>query len=340
VIVSVTETFDKANSTTLGPVLSWTEVAGDWSVVNNRATALRPTSAYNSVARASTAMTGADHQATVEVVALAPTDSEAGPAVRFSSTAQTCYWLEIGGTVSAGDPDPATSGATRYYLTKSINGTITYMKEATFPTKPLPFTVRLEAEGSTLRGYVNDILVVTHTDTGISTGSQCGMFLYDAQNTSMINSWSAGDLGAKALALAGSIRPTAVHRKTMPRLMPAQTSMTGAMTRIKTATPKVLSGVASPFGVLVGRNSVAKFGAVALVGVVRRAPRSVPTGSVTPTSPVLRRAFVRRFVGSTTPRSQPAGNVVTDLGRVLGHGGQAAITFLRRTEIRMRDRRR
>ena len=58
--------------------------------------------------------------------------------------------------------------------------------------------VRFEAEGTTLRYYINGILQVSVTDASIASG-RAGIVIYST--TSRLDSWQAGDLGGSTRSL-------------------------------------------------------------------------------------------------------------------------------------------
>jgi Protein of unknown function (DUF4038)/Putative collagen-binding domain of a collagenase len=78
-------------------------------------------------------------------------------------------------------------------IAKTVAGAFTIINSATGITYGDPYHGRFEAEGSTLRFYVNGVLAVTATDTSLATGTYAGMSAASGINGTVDN-WTAGQL--------------------------------------------------------------------------------------------------------------------------------------------------
>ena len=194
---SYTESFDQADSTTLGPDLSWDETQGNYGTYSNEAKGTSY-SGYD-IARAAADVSSADHytQFTVTYTQNASTQI-VGVASRFSSSANTCYHafqFNLG----------------MCYVYKWISGTPTLLGNSS-STPTLPFTVQSRPNGSTISGLVAGVQKVSVTDTAISSGTRGGMIIYtDAALLDFkprVDDWSIADLsspsyGFRNLCLTG-----------------------------------------------------------------------------------------------------------------------------------------
>src|SRR5690606_34435213 len=112
---TITESFNKADSDTLGPDLMWTETQGDIDVVSN--TAWHQTVAGRSVARAESDLSSADHYAQAVVTLTSGTSTNVSPCCRFdaATTGQENHNSYIFTVAFNGS----------YFLRKLLNGVIT-----------------------------------------------------------------------------------------------------------------------------------------------------------------------------------------------------------------------
>lgn len=182
---TLTESFNTADSTTLGPDQTWTEVAGDWHVASN-------TGAYASntegTARAEADVSSADHYAQITIVAMnASGNCQLGPCARFASGANTCYAVRVINPIAAG-----------VRLIKLVSGALTDLDTQSFTVSP-PNVVKLECNGSAIKSYIDTTVYNSVTDTAITTGTRGGMFAYNSlTDTTSVRAdvWSLSDLAA------------------------------------------------------------------------------------------------------------------------------------------------
>lgn len=163
---SYSESFNTADSDTLGPDLTWSEVIGDLDVVSNRAST--STTGF-AEARAQHDVSSADHYAQVQIYQTSTSGSAnhlAAPCARFASAARTFYsfaWFYGG-----------------LYLYKTVSGTYTIIGSAVETPAPLPATWRVDCSGSTIRGLQNGTQKVSVTDTAITGNTRGGLWAYRA----------------------------------------------------------------------------------------------------------------------------------------------------------------
>jgi hypothetical protein len=139
-MATITDNFDRANNaSSLGSSSegwSWTAVAGTWGINNNLAYA--PGASTTQTARAEIDLDSADHYAQV-VYAARSTGDFIGPAVRFASAADTCYYYKSNSNV--------------HDLLKRVAGVPTSLATGSTSSLALPHTLKAEINGSTLKGF-------------------------------------------------------------------------------------------------------------------------------------------------------------------------------------------
>lgn len=186
-----TEDFDGADSGTLGVDLTWTERLGAWTNTSNQAQ-IALTAAYG-LARADHDVSSTDHECQVDVATLTDgTDNyQAGPAVRYSSSADTFYSTRL---LRFYSPD-------ELGLLKLVAGTPTGLGTHYSANATLPITLKCYANGSTIKAYSVGSERDSITDTSITTGTRGGMFAYGGFGaTTAMDNWSVADLSAPPAA--------------------------------------------------------------------------------------------------------------------------------------------
>ena len=178
-----TDTFDRANSSNLGA--DWAEDSGDWAITSNNVANGTTGNTYRKLRWVGAAMDSANYY--VEVVARSGGGSNGiGPAVRLAaSSAVTCYGYVIFGGDAA-------------YLVEITAGGETILDTGSAITASTDYTLRLEVDGSTIRGYLNGVLDVSATDTSLASGPP-GIMAYGGNNANTyVTTWTASDLAAAA----------------------------------------------------------------------------------------------------------------------------------------------
>lgn len=169
---SYSESFNKSDSDTLGPDLTWTEVQGDLDVVSNKCS----TSTVGfAEARADSDVSSADHygQIVIHQTSTSAGDNHlAAPCARFSSSARTFYsfaWFYNG-----------------LFLYKTVAGSYTIIGSVSETPAALPATWKVDCSGSTIRGLQNGTQKVSVTDTAITGNTRGGVWAYRASGVQVV----------------------------------------------------------------------------------------------------------------------------------------------------------
>lgn len=163
---SFTESFDKADSGTLGPDLTWTEVTGNLDVVSNKAST---TTTGFAECRAEHDVSSADHfgQVVIHQTSTSAADNHlAAPCARFSPSARTFYsfaWFY-----------------SLLVLYKTVAGAYTIISSVSETPAALPATWKVDCSGSTIRGLQNGTQKASVTDTAITGNTRGGIWAYRA----------------------------------------------------------------------------------------------------------------------------------------------------------------
>ena len=132
-------------------------------------------------------------------------------------------------------------------ITKTVGGVFTVLASNTAVAYTDPSHLRFEAEGSTLRLYVNGALAVTTTDTSLTTGTYAG-FNIASGNSGTVDNWTAGTLLPTAIDL--TVDPASHAQTADPIVLTVGTQLPVAdASHIQTADPITLTGVVVVLGV-------------------------------------------------------------------------------------------
>jgi hypothetical protein len=198
---TITESFNTADSSTLGPDLAWTELIGDWEVFSNAA---RNDSLSGGNARADSDLSSDDHYCLFTVVA-ETAGSALGNAARMPATATDTmyYWRN-------------NESANVLQMYKRVTGTQTQLGSNVSLAPSIPYTTRLECTSAdTVLGYTDGTLRITiSAETSITGNVRCGM--RDAAallNSSSLDTFEAADSAAATFDL------DRIERRTMRGVM-------------------------------------------------------------------------------------------------------------------------
>lgn len=186
---TITDDFNRADQSGLGSSSGgWSWSASEvwagttWTISTNRA--LPSSGGLETAYRAEIDLDSANQFAQVEVVAIVgSTQGRVGPVVRFEAPggdndAYFAWWR------SSGDGQ---------HLRKRLGSTLTDLATATVTFPSLPFTERLEVDGSNLSFLVDSVEQLSATDTDITGNLRVGIM--GAREYAGDN-FEAGDLGA------------------------------------------------------------------------------------------------------------------------------------------------
>jgi hypothetical protein len=192
-MTTLTESFDTANSATLGPNLAWTDVSGDFQVVSNKASPSAPDAArYISVANS--ALSSADHYCQVVVVPSAG-NVGCGPLCRSEPSDQTHYYLSL---------DESTQTLAIIKTVAASNSTLDSKSFTVVAGNS--YTLKIEAIGTAIKGYVNGAEELSVTDSELSTQVRCGMRTFPSGGIATFDDFVATDELAVEVQLLAPIQ--------------------------------------------------------------------------------------------------------------------------------------
>lgn len=188
------ETFNTADSTTLGPAYTWTEYVNNtatngFDIGSNKCRGI--VASGNPCARAQADLSSTDHWCQVTYF-LGTTSStniyQFGPSIRFSSSANTNY--------SARATSATGYGVNGLFISKTVTGTTTDLNSPNVNVDGTHNAI-IQASGSTIVTHLDGARNTTITDTAITTGTRCGVFGYNNVPASLNNAtgddWIASD---------------------------------------------------------------------------------------------------------------------------------------------------
>lgn len=183
-MTSFSDDFNRANSTDLGA--NWVEVSGDWSIVSNQ---LSPGAAGGTIIlRAASPMATNDNSAQVTIAAT--TAASQGVWCRGNSNISQGYlWRNNGSS---------------WDLFSVVGGSFTVI--GTYAAAAAPGDVaKVQAVGSTIKGFVNGVERASVTNTAVTTGTSVGI-RSDSAGAIRYDDFTAADVTAgAALGIASSV---------------------------------------------------------------------------------------------------------------------------------------
>lgn len=163
---TITESFNKADSTTLGPDLTWTETLNNLEVVGNACRSVNTTATF-SEARAESDLSSADHYSQIVLASVSATVAfgiGSRSSVRHHLVDRT-YYSTIHETLSGSDRG----------VHKRINGAFTYLGNGG-ALLASGVTLQCRVSGSSIEAFANGLSWLgPFTDTAISGGTRTGI---------------------------------------------------------------------------------------------------------------------------------------------------------------------
>lgn len=211
-MATFTDDFNRANSSDLGA--GWVEVSGDWSIISNQ---LSPgASGGTIILRASDAMDSNDNYAQVTIAAT--TAASQGVWCRGNSNISSGYLWRNDGTT--------------WNLFSVVGGSFTAI--ASYAAAAAPGDVaKVQAVGSTIKGFVNGIQRVSVTDIGVTTGTSVGI------RSESVGALRLDDFAAADVSAGATLTP-ADATETAQQLASSKTATPG--TALETAAAQTLAG--------------------------------------------------------------------------------------------------
>lgn len=245
-MTTFTDDFNRADSSNLGA--GWVEVSGDWSIISNQ---LSPGNAGGTILlRAATDAASDDNFAQTTIAAT--TAASQGVACRTNANLSTGYLWRNNGT----SWDLFTLG--------------TFVLLATYAVAAAPGDVaKVQAVGSTIKGFVNGIERASVTDTTYATGKSSGIRAESA-SALRFDDFSSGDVagstvsGSIAQAYPGLSGGVSGTREAIGGVTQALGGLTGSVS----GTRETPAAVGQSFGALGGGVTAERetFGSVAFAG--------------------------------------------------------------------------
>ena len=183
------ETFIQANSSTLGPVQTWTEQSGDYQTVGNLVQQVNA-NAVNNLASAGGSFGSTNNWTQVDVIA---TTMNTG--TPWQSMGAMTRWSSTSSHYGHYTPGMTSSTNVLYY------GTATQIAAGSFQLVVNTWTKNgVTCNGSTITGQINGTTNVTVTDTNQATSSTGGILSYfdvggTPSNMSYRGYWEGGAVG-------------------------------------------------------------------------------------------------------------------------------------------------
>ena len=180
-----TESFNTADSSTLGPDLTWVESFGNLAVASNALTET-PAGGGGGRARAEHDV-GSDDMFTEIIVTsfVIPSGAVTGAVVaRHQSGADSGYLFTVGVDSAA---------AWSWDLSVFTAGSLTFIAGGDPGTQTTPFTIRIVAIGTQISGYINSTLITSQADSTFTTGQRGGAgAARDTGGTCLLDSFRTG----------------------------------------------------------------------------------------------------------------------------------------------------
>lgn len=184
----VTDDFNRADNAALGA--NWTTISGTVAlrILTNQCSSVPTGGVQTGVFTGAGWTGGQDHWSQVTVITKNST-SDGGPACRMSTSAQTFFLCDIN------TADTAALGASMTIdVFRVLAGVFTSIAQATLVINSGDI-LRCEAEGTTIRGFVNGVQKVSGTNADAMTGKP-GIEWWD--QVAICDDFAAGDFAAAA----------------------------------------------------------------------------------------------------------------------------------------------
>lgn len=244
-----TDSFDRANSSSLGS--DWAEDSGDWSISSNNLLQGTTGNSYRKLRWVGAAMDSNDYS--VEVVARSGGQG-IGPAARCAGSSAVTYY---GYVIFGGDAA---------YLVEITAGGETVLDTGSAISTGTNYTLRLEVEGTAIRGYLNGVLDVSATDASLTSGAP-GIMAYGGNDSgTYVTTWTASDLASGTTynqSAAGSLTPSGALVRQTRKTPAGALGLAGVLAR---RTAKTLAGAMTLAGTTVKRTAKTLAGALGLAG--------------------------------------------------------------------------
>jgi hypothetical protein len=177
---TITENFT-GTSDTLGNVLSWTELEGDWDRESDQG---QPKNAGQNTARAESDLSSDDHYVQVAYSDLTSNLPNAGVSARFSASELTYYQFDV-------------DSGSDWRTFKRVTGSYTAVGSTSAQAVSANDIIKGECDGSTIARYYNGVSQNSTTDTTITGNTRGGLNGFNGNaGTKRVDNFEAADLAA------------------------------------------------------------------------------------------------------------------------------------------------
>lgn len=181
---TITESFNQADSSTLGPDLTWGEVGANWATVSNQAAKTELVDNQGHYARAESDLSSDDHYSQAALYYPVATTYH-GPACRVAGGSTVTFYSWATASEDANG-----------YLIKFVTGTQTNLVNNAVGSRVDGTLAKIEVDGSALKGYYGGVEKSSTTDTAITGNLRCGLNQFRGSSTGAFDSFEAADLAA------------------------------------------------------------------------------------------------------------------------------------------------
>lgn len=206
---TITDDFNGTDSDTFGVDLSWTEINGDWDVTSNQGGLATVEGTTRKGVRAESDLSSDDHYAQIDVTVLTGGSGTRilGPCARFDAASTSHLDSEWYSAQLVDDNN--------FYTIKNVDNTITTLGGPDAQTVSLPDTLKVQADGSTIKGFFNGSEIHSVTDSALTghlrTGLQ-GIISTGLAYASTGDNFEAADLAVGAAPVRRQLMTLGVGR--------------------------------------------------------------------------------------------------------------------------------
>lgn len=164
---AISESFNQADSTTLGPDLTWAEPAGNAETRSNEVGSVSGVSR----GRAEHDLSSDEHQAELDLTFYLGSEN-GGPCSRYASAADTCYVYLL-------DENAGATSTDVHRLFKIVAGSLTLLANGPSEAPPtLPQNILISSDGADEHlCKMAAVTKITHTDTAITGNIRTGVYM-------------------------------------------------------------------------------------------------------------------------------------------------------------------
>lgn len=193
---TITDSFNRADQTNLGTSSegwSWSVslvAGGQADIASNQAAQNVLTVATQCVVRAESDLSSSDNYSQTSVINRGGTGDNVGALCRKDSTSTLSYYLNL-----------VVNDSSNIVLGKYVSGSFTQLGSTTAVTVSLPQPIKVNANGSLVKGFWDSVEKISITDTAVATGVRCGMRYGGVVGATggILDAFEAADLAAATI---------------------------------------------------------------------------------------------------------------------------------------------